>query len=310
MTLIASLSTILLNALVIIAIKQRKELQNLPHILLSSLAVTDLLVGLTVMPLSITVDVFIFLRLSFEHVCSLLLASRCFGPFLFSATLHHLTIIAWERYVAIQKWMNYKIIVTKRRLKNLATAAWLSALLPSVPDFLMLVLGVDSRFLAAWLTVWSFVWTACVILIAYFYRKVYLGIRNLKTNEISQVNALMKLKRESKVAVTTGLLTAVLILSFLPITVVAFLGNVFLVFNTNVAFRFTWAATQLNSLLNPLLYWYRDRRFRIAILKLVGMKSPPQKFQPAVDAARFITRKDPAELNNIDNKPTMLVPQS
>jgi len=118
--------------------------------------------------------------------------------------------------VAIQKWMNYKIIVTKRRLKNLATAAWLSALLPSVPDFLTLVLGVDSRFLAAWLTVWSFVWTASVILIAYFYQKVYLGIRNLKTNEISQVNALMKLKRESKVAVTTGLLTAVLILSFLP----------------------------------------------------------------------------------------------
>ena len=90
-TLIAALSIILLNALVIIAIKQRKELQKLPNILLSSLAATDLLIGAIVMPLSISVDVFIFSRVSFEHVCSLLLVSRFFGPCLFSANLYHLT---------------------------------------------------------------------------------------------------------------------------------------------------------------------------------------------------------------------------
>lgn len=131
--------------------------------------------------------------------------------------------------MAIQKWMNYKVIVTKRRLKNLATMAWLLALPPSVPDLLMLVVGVDRRFLAAYLTVWSFVWTACVILIASFYRKVYLAIRNLKTNEVSQVSFLMKMKRESKVARTTGLLAAVIIFSFLPIrTCGCFLGKRFL----------------------------------------------------------------------------------
>ena len=119
-----------------------------------------------------------------------------------------------------------------------------------------------------------------------FYRKIYLAIRNLKTNEISQVSFLMKVKRESKVAKTTGLLAAVVIFTFLPIVAVASLGNVFLVFRTNVAFRFTWAATQSSSLLNPLLYCYRDRRFRNAILKLAGIKSTPQKFRPAVDAAR------------------------
>ena len=85
-TLITSLFTILLNALVIIAIKQRKELQKLPNILLSSLVVTDLLIGAIVMPFSVMSDIFIFFRVSFEHVCSLLLVSRCFGPFLFSAT--------------------------------------------------------------------------------------------------------------------------------------------------------------------------------------------------------------------------------
>lgn len=97
----------------------------------------------------------------------------------------------------------------------------------------------------------------------------------------------MKMKRESKVARITGLLAAVIIFSFLPIPAVASLGNVFLVFRTNVAFRLTWAATQSSSLLNPLLYCYRDRRFRNAILKLEGIKSVPQRFWPAVDATRF-----------------------
>ena len=53
---------------------------------------------------------------------------------LFKATLHHLTIIAWERYVAIQKWMDYKILVTNSRVKNLAIAAWIPAIFPVVPN--------------------------------------------------------------------------------------------------------------------------------------------------------------------------------
>ena len=53
---IASHSTVILNALVILAIKQRKELQKPSNILLSGLAVTDLPVGVIVMPTSATAD--------------------------------------------------------------------------------------------------------------------------------------------------------------------------------------------------------------------------------------------------------------
>ena len=52
------------------------------------------------------------------------------------ATLHHLTITAWERYVAIKKWMDYKILITNSRLKKLAMAAWISALILVVPTLI------------------------------------------------------------------------------------------------------------------------------------------------------------------------------
>ena len=115
----ASFPAIILNALIILAIKQKKELQKPSTILLSSMAVTDLVVGVIVMPTSATIDFFTARRVSFEHTCKLYAVNLFFHPLLFGATMHHLTIIAWERYVAVQKWMDYKLIITNDRVKKL-----------------------------------------------------------------------------------------------------------------------------------------------------------------------------------------------
>ena len=163
-----------------------------------------------------------------------------FGPFLFSTTLHHLTVIAWERYVAVQKWKEYKLIVTNGRLKKIAIGTWLSALFPVVASFFTIaVLLGDRTILEGIATVWTAVETVCLFLVAFFYRKVYLGIRNRKLNEISQVDILMKAKLESRVAKTTGLLTAAMISSFIPTFVFTILVKVVPIFGTTAAHRFT-----------------------------------------------------------------------
>ena len=71
-------------------------------------------------------------------------------------------------------------------------------------------------------TLWIALETVCVFLVAFFYRrKAYLGMRNRKLNEISQIDDLRKAKLESKAAKTTGLLSAVVISSFIPVFVFA-----------------------------------------------------------------------------------------
>ena len=135
----ASLPTILLNAFIILAIKQRKELQKPSNILLSILAVTDLLVGAIVMPTSATIDFFTFRKVSFEYSCMLYLVNLFFLPPLFGATMHHLIVIAWERYVAVQKWMDYKLIITSDRLKKIAIGTWLSTLFSTIGNFITTV---------------------------------------------------------------------------------------------------------------------------------------------------------------------------
>ena len=116
-TVMALPPTILLSAFTIL--KQTKELQKPLSILFSSLAITDLLVGVIVMPTSSAIDFFTERQVSFEYTCMLYSVNLFFLPLLFTATLHHLTVVAWERYVAVQKWMDYKLI-TNGRLKKIA----------------------------------------------------------------------------------------------------------------------------------------------------------------------------------------------
>jgi len=119
---------------------------------------------------------------------------------------------------------------------------------------------------------------------------LFIGIRNRKLNKISQINLLIKEKLESKIAKTTGLLTAAFMSSFIPIFIFGILGNAIPVIRTNAAFQFTQKFPQLKSLLNPLLYCYRDKRFRKAIRELLGLKKH-QTIQSATSNPKFSWRK-------------------
>ena len=81
--------------------------------------------------------------------------------------------------------------------------------------------------------------------------------------------------------------------------VLVFLGDVFPVFRFNSAFRVSDTLLQLNSVVNPILYCYRDRRFRNAVLELLRLKKPqplqvrkPQPIQPKVGVAQVRRQKD------------------
>ena len=62
-------------------------------------------------------------------------------------------------------------------------------------------------------------------------------MRNRKLNEISKIDVVMKVKMEFKVAKTTGLLTAAIISSFIPIFAFATLGNLVPLFRKNAFMR-------------------------------------------------------------------------
>ena len=65
---------------------------------------------------------------------------------IFASSLYHSTLIAWERYVAIQKLMDYRSIVKGSCVKNLAIGAWFAALLTTLPGILLVAIAVEPKF--------------------------------------------------------------------------------------------------------------------------------------------------------------------
>ena len=291
----ASPTAVLLNALVILAVKQGKAAHRVSNHLLSSMAVGDLLVGAVCMPLTVVVNSFIARQVLPEPVCTLDVVSLNVTYITSCCSLFHVTVIAWERYVAIQKWEDYKIIVTRSRVNKLAIIVWVSAVFIMLPEVIITaVLDKDDAELA--MEKWFVVNAVCAVcflaVIAYFYVMVYLGIRKRNLSDISQVVAPMTAKLENKVTKTMGLVTAALFFTFVPVLAVRMLGGVFPVLWKPSAFSLSMLLVQLNSIMNPLIYCYRERRFRNAVLELLGIRKPQANQPTEVAAPRFVRRKE------------------
>ena len=100
--------TVLLNLLVITAVKTRRELKTNSNILLSSVALIDLLVGAVSMPLSILLgSLAIHGVLEVNIICKISIIGASVMYTTCGASLFHLLLIAWERYVAVAKWKDY-----------------------------------------------------------------------------------------------------------------------------------------------------------------------------------------------------------
>ena len=286
-TTIACPVTTLLNLLVIIVVKTRRELKTKSNILLSSVALADLLVGAVSMPLSITFDAFVIQGvLVADVICEILFVSASVLYTLCGASFLHLLLIAWERYVAVTKWRDYKAIVTTDRVNKYARVAWLLTVLTvvllvtmetfTVPDEITLVVdAISSCFLLV-----------CLSLIAYFYVKSYLSVRNWNRARILPVNALVKGKLESKIAYTTFWLTVLAVVSTLPVSFVHLFQDAMPFFRRISTIRWAETILQLNSLFNPLLYWYGNRRLRKATLELLRCRN-----RPAARTARRVRQR-------------------
>ena len=114
--------TILLNLLVMIAVKTKVHLQSMSNIALACLASTDLMVGSVGQPLLITVMV--NLLKTTAKACSLQTAVKFFAHFFMFASLIHLFLITMDRCIAITRPYVYIQAVTKARVLTGTALAW------------------------------------------------------------------------------------------------------------------------------------------------------------------------------------------
>ena len=282
-TTIAAPFTTFLNTLVIVTIQKTRELQTNSSILISSLAITDLFVGAVSTPLIITVDALILQGTVSESIVCNINESAAFVLYIaYSASYMHLILMGWERYVAIAKPMKYKVLVRKRRIKRYSGIIWITVFTAFVLLTTLQAVTLPPEFLTVLHLIEGVFWLISFLALVYFYSMVYSKARKQSQSQISQITA----KIQSRIAFTAFLLTAAVFICSLPMAV--FVGTVqFLpILRANSVFRCLEVPLYLNSLLNPVLYFYRNRRYRKAALKLLRFRMPLQN-QSVAPCARW-----------------------
>ena len=302
---IASPFAVLLNLLIIVAVRNRRTLQKNSNILLTSMAVADLLVGAVSMPLTIALDILLLREKLSLKICKIAGANQIVLYSAVSSSFYHLTFIAWERYVAIVKWTNYKNIITKTRLKICAVVAWVLAAIAAIVVSILSVAEVDQKVIAG-LSIFSASKTVlCVAIIGYCYITLYLYVRKRKYNEINQVSVRANAKLEKSIAKATGTVTAALLVSYVPSIIALFLGDAVPFLRTSSYFRWSELLIQMNSFFNPIVYCFAmNRTFRNEVREMINLNSVLQLvLRPKLPVKRHTRRRrEPAVVSDEENQ--------
>lgn len=287
--------TVVGNFLVVLSIAYFRQLQSPTNSFVMSLGVADCLVGLLVMPYSMTrtVEGCWFFGFLFCRLHSSLDVMLC------TASIFHLSCIAFDRYYAVCNPLLYSLKMSHSRVALLILVCWAVPMLISFgPIMLDLhVAGVDvllpedvcvflvNRVYAVMASLVAFYLPSAIMLTAYW--KIYKAAKR----QAMQISAMesqmaagvgkdsskkqrhrMTMKRERKAAKTLGIIMGVFLIFWMPFFTINIVDP-FIGYSTEAVVWdvFLWLG-YINSSLNPFLYVFFNRSFRKAFLMFIGCR--------------------------------------
>ena len=265
-----SFTAITLNIVTIIALRKPLTIPRALKILLLSLAVSDLGVGLLVQPLYITRLVMMIKEntqtLYFEITLNSFYAT---GIFLSYASFFGVVALTADRYLAVHFYLRYQELVTQKRVVAVVISNWILSAIPMLMSiWIPNAVGIIS----------VPVESVCYITTALFYFKIYLAVRH-HSNQIHVLQAqlaqnnegdMTNAARERKTAVGTFYVYLVFLICYLPSTCYGIIHRS--AGPSTMLFQFGLYANTLiflNSTLNPLIYSWKMRHVRHAVMEIL-----------------------------------------
>ncbi|XP_034005932.1 trace amine-associated receptor 13c-like [Trematomus bernacchii] len=288
------LVTILGNFIVMVSIAHFKQLHNPTNVLVLSLALSDLLVGLAVMPFS-TIRTIHGCWFYGDDFCML---HSSFDMFLTSVSIFHLICIAVDRQQAICNPMHYSRNITMSVAWIMVCASWALAavfsygLLYSKANVVGLEEYMESiKCLGSCNLLFNPLWSILDGVIAFFfpctvmvclYTKIFIvakeHVRKIgDMGNCSNDRGLVK-QSEHKAAKTLGIVLGAFIFCWMPFFINSII-DAYIGFNTPAALfeAFLWLG-YFNSTLNPIIYaffytWFKKCFYLIVNLKILNPHS-------------------------------------
>ena len=272
-----SFTAITLNIVTIIALRKPLTIPRALKIFLLSLAVSDLGVGLLVQPLYITRLVMMIKEntqtLYFDITLNSFYAT---GTFLSYATFFVVVALTADRFLALHLHLRYQELVTHKRVVAVVISICIiSAILMLLSIWIPNAVGI----------IFLPVASVCYLTTALFYFKIYLAVRH-HSNQIHVLQAQLaqnnegdtaNAARERKAAVGTFYVYLVFLICYLPSTCAWIIHRS--AGQSTMLVQFGYYVNSLmflNSSLNPLVYSWKMRHVRHAIMEILRNIMPHQ----------------------------------
>ena len=259
--------TVFLNVLVVLVVKTKRRLQTCSNVILACLAVTDLMVGLVVQPLYLTITVLLLQGKEFDEFCAILYVFvACFATSA-SISLYHLALIGGERYFTIKYSFTNESLMTKTRLMIGSALVWIVHVLS--------IASSQGRIILVYST------PIVVLLVIVFQVLVYREARRQEQRILAQqvsFEARIKFAKEKKaLKLTATILGAIFGCFAMPILVMFLMrfidGEKISSAVKTAARHIGFLPPILNSVINPIIYTVKNKQFRIAFIAVLLRKS-------------------------------------
>ena len=245
------------NSLVLAAIKRTPSLRSPSIIFIHSLAVSDLVVGLIVQPL------FIARELTNLDLVKYLLETSAYAAC--GVSLFITTAICLDRFVALHYHMRYPSIVTTTRAIYLISVVFLI-------NFLVSFIYFWNRKIYLYIMATGI--CVCLVISVAFYIKIYQIVRRHQI----QIHTLQQAVQSSDAAthknmtqlkksvVNTFVFFIVIAVCYFPKVISLAIYNLSFK-NWTISWKFANTAIFINSSINPILFCWRLRDLRTAVVK-------------------------------------------
>ena len=243
------------NSLTLSAILRTPSLRSPSNIFMCSLAISDLLVGIIVQP--------VYIAYELKQEPPLTFAINMLFSFTGVVSLCTMTAISVDRFMALQFHLRYQCLMTEKRAMYTSLSLWL--------------FGILSSFVTLWNKTIMFAFLAlgiaiCIFISTFSYTRIYLIVRQHQFQIRAQQQVLrvpMNVVRTKRSAINTFIYYICMILCYTPMfsfmSIVAIRPGLsgLMVWKVGNTFVF------MNSSINPILFCWRVRELRRAVLKLV-----------------------------------------
>lgn len=219
-------------------------------------------VGLIAEPLYIGLKVQLFKNSNNLRSCTLLYLTCISSAILTEATLLTVTAISVDRYMAIYLHLRYEQVVTEKRTRILILCLWIACGLHSMILIVYKVLVVHFIIMGSVITI-------CLIAVSFVWIKIYQVVRHhqaqIQDQFHSQGAQQFYIARFRKSAINSMIILLIFLVCYLP----NLISLILLAYKVTSTFRkFAESAylfIVLNSMLNPLLYCWRNHDIRVAV---------------------------------------------